>query len=72
MIMIYPRICDLREERDLKKKQISALIGVQKLTYCNYENCTRGLLIDVLIRLADDYQTSMDYIVGRTDKREPY
>lgn len=70
--MIYPRICDLREERDLKKKQVSALIGVQERTYCNYENGTRGLPIDVLIRLADYYQTSMDYIVGRTDKREPY
>ncbi len=63
------RIRDLREDRDLTQKEISKLLGCTQQTYSRYE--TGEITIDIisLIKLADFYKTSVDYLIGRTDKK---
>ncbi|MBQ7346701.1 MAG: helix-turn-helix transcriptional regulator [Clostridia bacterium] len=66
------RIRDLREDHDLTQKEIAAYLHIKQNTYSQYENGQRQLPIDVLIALAKYYHTSADYILGLTEKREPY
>lgn len=65
--MKYQRIQDLREDVDLTQKEISEYLHISPRTYSHYENGTRNIPVDMLIRLANYYRTSMDYLVGRTD-----
>ncbi|MCI7125656.1 MAG: helix-turn-helix domain-containing protein [Agathobaculum sp.] len=69
--MLYPRIRALREDKDLKQKQLAAAIGVSQRTYSYYENGQRMLPPEVLCALADFYGTSTDYLLGRTDDDAP-
>ena len=66
------RIKDLREDSDLTQKTLAEYLRIKQNTYSQYENGQRQLPIDVLILLARYYKTSTDYILGLTDKREPY
>jgi len=68
--MIYNRIRDLREDRDLSQKAIAELLNISQRAYSRYECGQRNIPIEVLIRLADFYSTSIDYLVGRTNKKE--
>ena len=65
--MKYQRIQDLREDADLTQKQLSEHLHISPRTYSHYENGTRNIPVDMLIRLANYYHTSVDYLVGRTD-----
>lgn len=65
----YPRIRDLREDADLKQKEIAAILGIDQRIYSNYEIGKREIPIHLLIKLADYYKTSTDYILGRTNKK---
>ena len=69
--MLYPRIRALREDKDLKQKQLAAAIGVSQRTYSYYENGQRMLPPEVLCALADFYGTSTYYLLGRTDDDAP-
>ena len=69
---MYQRIKDLREDSDLTQTQIGKAIGVPQRTYSYYEKGQRMIPPEVLCRLADHYRTSVDYLLGRTDVREPY
>lgn len=60
---------DLREDNDLKQYQIAKLLNIKQNTYSQYENEKREIPIDLLWKLADFYKTSIDYIVGRTNKK---
>ncbi|HBJ11639.1 MAG TPA: transcriptional regulator [Ruminococcaceae bacterium] len=64
----YRRLRDLREDNDLVQKQIAAVLGVTQKTYGSYEIGKREIPTHFVIRLADFYKTSTDYILGRTDK----
>ena len=66
------RIRDLREDKDLTQKDLSAILGCTQQTYSRYE--TGEITIDIisLIKLADFYNTSIDYLVGRTDIDKPF
>ena len=66
------RIKDLREDADLTQKQIADFLHIKQNTYSQYENGHRQIPIEVLIKLARFYNTSIDYILGETDKRERY
>lgn len=66
------RIKDLREDSDLTQKTLAEYLHIKQNTYSQYVNGQRLLPIDVLILLARYYKTSTDYILGLTDKREPY
>ena len=70
-VMKY-RIRDLREDRDLKQKDIADYLMCDQSLYSKYERGERPISIDFLNKLADFYGTSVDYLVGRTDQIEPY
>lgn len=69
MILMYKRLRDLREDTDLKQRQLAELLSVSQATYSRYESGELDVPSSVLIRLADFYSVSVDYILGRTDKR---
>lgn len=69
---MYQRICDLREDHDLYQKDLAKYLQCTQVCYSNYEIGKRDIPPDVLIRLTDLYQTSVDYILGRTDESAPY
>lgn len=66
------RLKDLREDKDLLQKDIAKILNVAERTYCGYENETRWLPKDALIKLAIFYNTSTDYILELTNEKEPY
>lgn len=66
--VIYSRIRDLREDRDLKQTQLSKYLAIDQSTYSDYENGKINIPVDMLIKLADYYDVSLDYIVGRSDR----
>ncbi len=70
--MVYERLRDLREDRDLTQTYIAQMLHVSQRTYSRYENDERAIPIEILSRLADFYDTSIDYLVGRTDCKKPY
>ena len=63
---MYQRIRDLREDRDLKQRQLAEFLNCSQQVYSNYELGQRDIPTDVLIRLADFYQVSVDYLLGLT------
>ena len=70
--MIETRLIDLRESLDLKQKDVAKALKIPAHTYGNYENGIRGIPLDILIGLAKFYNTSTDYILKVTNKKEPY
>ena len=66
---MYRRIRDLREDRDLTQKQIAQYLGMSQTGYSKYETGENDIPTAVLIKLADFYHTSTDYLLGRTDKK---
>ncbi len=66
------RLRDLREDRDLKQKQVADLLQVHQTTYSDYELGKLNIPIPVLHALADFYGVSIDYLLGRTNQKEPY
>lgn len=69
---MYRRIRDLREDRDLYQKDLAEYLKCTQVCYSHYEIGKRDIPTDVLMKLADFYQTSTDYLLGRTDEKEPY
>lgn len=65
----YARIRALREDADLTQEKIGRLINVPQRTYAYYESGQRTIPPSVLCALADFYGVSVDYILGRTDKK---
>jgi len=66
---MYQRIRDLREDRDLTQKQVAKILGMSQTGYSKYETGENDIPTIVLIKLADFYQTSTDYLLGRTDRK---
>lgn len=64
----YQRIRDLREDADLTQKQVGEAINVPQRTYSYYESGQRMVPPQVLCALADFYNVSVDYILGRVDE----
>lgn len=69
--MYFRRLRDLREDSDKSQKQIAELLFLQRTVYRRYESGERELPVWALIKLAQFYNTSTDYILGLTDRREP-
>ncbi len=67
--MYFKRIEDLRIDHDLTQQQIADLLHIQREVYRRYEKGTRTIPVEYLIQLADFYHTSLDYLVGRSDKK---
>ena len=69
---MFERIRNLREDRDIRQKQIAEYLQIHQTTYSDYELGNLNVPIDVLIKLAKFYNTSIDYLVGLTDNPTPY
>ena len=69
---MYRRIRDLREDKDLLQRDLAEYLQCGQVCYSYYETGKRDIPTDVLIKLADYYGTSIDYLLGRTDVMEPY
>lgn len=69
---MYKRIKDLREDRDLTQKEIAGMLGMSQTGYSKYETGENDVPTHILIKLADYYDTSVDYILGRTNDKTPY
>ena len=67
----YKRIRDLREDHDLTQRQVAEFLKMPQPQYYRYESGYRDIPTDMLILLADFYNTSVDYILGRTDDPSP-
>ena len=70
--MKYERIRALREDNDLTQEALGKILNVSQRTYSRYENDERAIPIEILSKLTDFYKTSIDYLVGRTNQKEPY
>lgn len=69
---MYERIRNLREDNDLKQTELASILNCTQVCYSNYENGKRDIPTSVLILLADYYNTSVDYLLGRTSEKKPY
>lgn len=69
---MYHRIKDLREDKDLKQRQLAEYLNCSQQVYSNYELGQRDIPTDVLIRLADFYNVSIDYLLGQTKNPKRY
>ena len=68
----YQRLKDLREDSDLTQSALANYLHIKQNTYSQYESGRRQIPLEILIALADYYETSLDYIVGLTDVKTPY
>ena len=71
MPMRYPRIRELREDRDLTQKELADYLKCSQVSYSYYEIGARGIPTDVLVKIARYHCTSTDYLLGLTGQREP-
>ena len=69
---MYKRIRDMREDKDLTQKQMAEYLKIHQTTYSDYEIGNLNIPIEVLIKLAKFYDTSIDYLVGLTENTKPY
>lgn len=67
----YPRLRDLREDKDLSIRALSDILHMQRTTYHNYETGKRELPFELAITLAKFYDVSLDYLGGLTNDSTP-
>lgn len=68
---MFTRLHDLREDSDTRQETLAAILGVKQTTYSKYELGKIHIPVDALIKLADFYHVSLDYLVGRDVKPKP-
>ena len=68
--MVFPNIRSLREDNDYKQKELAAVLNVSQNTYSQYENGVIELTAETLIKLADFYGVSVDYLLGRSEMKK--
>ena len=66
---MYQRIRDLREDKDLNQTQVATILGMSQTGYSKYETGENDIPTQVLIHLADFYDTSVDYLLGRVEEK---
>ena len=67
--VMYKRIRDLREDKDLTQTKVAKILGMSQTGYSKYETGENDVPTHILIKLANFYGTSVDYILGLTDKK---
>ena len=70
--MYFPRIKDLRIDKDLLQKDVAEALGISQTVYSRYERGFQTIPVEHLITLANYYNTSTDYILGRTKNIKAY
>lgn len=66
------RLKDLREDSDIPQRVVAEFLNIKQNTYSQYENGRRQIPFDLLIRLAEYFNVSTDYLLGVTDVKTPY
>lgn len=66
------RIKDLRDDNDLTQQEISKFLNISQVAYSYYELNKKNIPLELLAKLADFYNTSVDYLIYRTDESKPY
>ena len=66
------RIRDLREDKDFTQKQIAEFLMCDQSLYSKYERGERDIPLHLIEKLASFYNTSVDYLIGRTNEKRPY
>lgn len=69
---MYKRIRDLREDLDLNQTNIAEMLGMSQTGYSKYETGENDIPTTVLIKLANFYNISIDYLLGETDCKDRY
>ena len=69
---MYKRIRELREDRKINQTQVAKMLGMSQTGYSKYETGENDIPTTILIKLAQFYDTSTDYILGLTDFTEKY
>ena len=69
---MYRRIRDMREDHDLYQRDLAEYLQCSQVCYSNYETGKRDIPTEVLLRLADFYGTSVDYLLGETEEPRRY
>lgn len=64
--MYFRRLRDMREDADLKQKDVADYLGIQQTVYSRYERGFQTIPLEYLIKLADYYHVSLDYLIGRS------
>jgi len=70
--MKIDRLKEIREDKDLLQKDIAKVLCISQVVYSRYETGLRLIPLDKIAKLAEYYNTSIDYLVGLTDVRKPY
>ena len=68
--MKFQRIQVLRIDADMSQRELSEILHISQRSYSHYETGSRNIPIEMLIRLANYYEISLDYLVGRTDNKK--
>lgn len=68
-LMIFPNIRNLREDNDKKQIELANYLNVKQTTYSKYELGKINIPIEIFIKLADYYDVSVDYLLGRTKEK---
>ena len=68
--MKFQRIQDLRIDADMSQRELSEILHISQRSYSHYETGSRNIPIEMLIRLANYYEISLDYLVGRRDNKK--
>ena len=68
--MLYQRIRDLREDHDLTQVQMGKILSCSQRVYSNYERGELDIPTEILIKLADFYEVSVDYLLNRTEQMQ--
>ena len=71
MSVTFQRIRDLREDHDMTQQKVAEYLVMKRGVYQRYESGEREIPVWALIKLAELYKTSTDYILGRTNQRDP-
>lgn len=71
-ILKYERIRNIRIDRGLTQADVAKILNVKQNTYCQYEIGVLNYPLDLVVKLADYYGVSVDYLVGLTDDTAPY
>lgn len=66
---MYKRIRDLREDQDLNQTQVAKMLGMSQTGYSKYETGENDIPTIILIKIADFYEVSVDYLLNRTDNK---
>ena len=72
LVIVMNRLKELREDKDLFQKDIAKILNMSQTGYSQYETETNDIPTDILKKLSEYYNTSIDYLLYQTDERKPY